>query len=310
MVVQSEDKLGVARDHRWMKLAEQKRQLEADGCRAVLELTNDPHKGGHTVDDLYKLARPGRLFTLVHIFLLAEPRAKRLKGGMKANLLKVLDEIAKRGGVVKDMETGLTTATKEHRKAIVAVAHSHISRSNRGLRSALNGHKSRGRPKSWTDPAVRQVLWDAWHSDEYRTNAAAVAAAATKLGRKVYIATMYKVVKEMRAEKGIPDTGGASGRLPGNPTMREHPRRKQRRVYFARSGNKVKIGVATKVNGRISTIQSGSPAKIELLACIPGGPQMERKMHARFAKLRIRGEWFRYKGELMEYVQSLPKCRG
>lgn len=305
MVVEN-DKLGVARDHRWLKLAEQKRRLEAAGCRAVIELSDK----GADLKDLVQMARPERTFVLCHAFLLADPRYRRAKGGLRARLDDALNQVAKRGAVVMDLETGLSTADKQHRKAIIAVSHGHISRSNQGLRSSLNGKRSRGRPKTWDDPAVRQALWNAWHSDEYKSNPDAIAAAEAKLGRKVYMATMYRVVKEMRREKGIPDAGGASGRLPGNPTLREHPRRKQRRVYFARSGNKVKIGVATKVNGRISTIQSGSPAKIELLACIPGGVEMERKMHMRFAKLRIRGEWFRYKGELMEYVQSLPKCRG
>ena len=108
MVVQNEDKIGVARDHRWCRLAEQKRQLLAAGCRAVLELTNDPHKGGHTVDDVYKLARDGRTFVLVHAFLLADPRSKRRRGGMKANLEKVFDQIAK-GGATHSKDKGTLT---------------------------------------------------------------------------------------------------------------------------------------------------------------------------------------------------------
>lgn len=306
MVVQGEDKIGVARDHRWVRLAEQKRRLEVEGCRSVIDIGGD-HRGGYDLDDLLKLACDDRTFVLVHAFLLADPRMRRKRGGMKAHLAAVVDEITKRGATVKDMETGLTTATKEHRKAILAVAFNHISRSNRGLQSALNGTRSPGRPKVWTDPAVRKVLWDEWHSSEHKTNADAIAAAAAKLNRNVYMGTMYRVVREMRREKGLPEAGGASGRLPGNPKMREHPRRKKRRVYFVRCGRRVKIGVATNVPSRVGSMQTGSAHEIELLTCIPGDDKLEAKLHQRFHHLHIKGEWFRYKDDLVEYVQSLPK---
>jgi hypothetical protein len=304
MVVEN-DKIGVVRDHRWIKASEQRKRLEAEGCRGILDIG-----GNATRADVVKMACHGRLFVLVHAFLLGEPKARSKKGGLKADLAAIFKELGKRGAAVKDMETGLTTQTPEHSKAILAVSYAHIARSNQGLKSNLNGAKSKGRPSVWSDPKVRKIIWDEWHSSEHKTNADAVKAAETRLERRVFMATMFRIVKEMRREKGIKDAGGASGRLPGNPVLRDSAYRKRRRVYFMLCGNRVKIGVATKVNGRLSAIQTHNPDKIELLTCLPGDEALESKLHSRFAKLHIRGEWFRYEGALKKYVQSLPKCSG
>jgi hypothetical protein len=40
---------------------------------------------------------------------------------------------------------------------------------------------------------------------------------------------------------------------------------------------------------------------------IPGDAATEGTLHQRFAKLRVRGEWFRYEGALKEYVERLRK---
>lgn len=298
------DIIGVVRDHRWIKAVEQRKRLSADGCRVIVELN-----GGSSQADLERLTRPGTVLKLVHAFLLADPNTNQ-RGGVKASFdayLKALTE--KRGGIVKDMETGLTTEKAEHRKAIVAVAYAHITRSNQGRKSQLNGARSRGRPKAWTDERVRQIIWDEWHSTAHKTNVDAVKAASERIGRKVYYHTMWRVVREMRRERGMPDAGGASGRLPGNPAIRPDGRRKRRSVYFMLCGKNVKIGVATKVNSRLSHVQTGSAETIKLLRCMPGDESLEKKLHKKFAGLHVRGEWFRYEGELREYIQSLPKCR-
>jgi hypothetical protein len=302
MVVEN-DKIGVVRDHRWIKASEQRKRLEAEGCRGILDIG-----GTATRADVVKMACHGRLFVLVYAFLLGEPKARSKKGGLKADLAAIFKELGKRGAAVKDMETGLTSQTPEHSKAILAVSYAHIARSNQGLKSNLNGAKSKGRPSVWSDPKVRKIIWDEWHSSEHKTNADAVKAAEARLERRVFMATMFRIVKEMRREKGIKDAGGASGRLPGNPAQRESGYRKRRRVYFMLCGGKVKIGVATKVNGRLSAMQVSNPDKVELLTCVPGDETLEGQLHRRFAKLHIRGEWFRYEGVLKKYVQSLPKC--
>lgn len=223
MVVE-DDKIGVARAHRWITVSEQRRRLEQAGCRGVVELTDR----GHDIDALMQLANPGRIFVAVHAFLLADPAKRHRLGGMSADFDRTLDKIAKAGGAVLDLETG--ASTRDGRKDVVKISRIHISRSNRGLSSALNGLRSHGRPKEWTKDEERKIIWDAWLSREYPTNEEAAKAASKVLGRKIAPQTMYRVVRQIRIEKGDIYAGGASGRLPGNPNFRvKRAARKRRR---------------------------------------------------------------------------------
>jgi hypothetical protein len=72
------------------------------------------------------------------------------------------------------------------------------------------------------------------------------------------------------------------------------------RVYYARLGNRCKIGWSTNVARRMAAIQPE-----ELLATEPGGPELESQRHEQFKALRVVGEWFRYEGALVEHVGSL-----
>lgn len=78
-------------------------------------------------------------------------------------------------------------------------------------------------------------------------------------------------------------------------------------VYFIQCGAHVKIGVATDLGLRLSAIQIGSPEAMRVLAVIENaGLEKERELHARFASLRVRGEWFSVEGALADYLAALP----
>lgn len=74
-------------------------------------------------------------------------------------------------------------------------------------------------------------------------------------------------------------------------------------LYYARVGNRVKIGWTANLKQRMNNI---SPE--ELLATEPGGPLEEAARHQQFGKLRVAGEWFRYEGALVEHVSMLRLC--
>lgn len=156
-----QDKIGVVRQHRWINAAEQERILR-DRCRIVVSLGGGKAKLV-TLAELAKLTRPGTVVELVHVYLLADPKRKRAAGGMKADLRAAIALLVdKRGGVLVDVETGLTTAQTGQRKALIALAEDQISRSNKGLKSALNGAKSKGRPKPDYTPqqlADAKAIW-------------------------------------------------------------------------------------------------------------------------------------------------------
>lgn len=58
----------------------------------------------------------------------------------------------------------------------------------------------------------------------------------------------------------------------------------------------VKIGKAQNVNGRLSSLQTGSPQKLKVIWSAPGGHALESHLHDTFEDRRIRGEWFDFAG--------------
>jgi len=76
-------------------------------------------------------------------------------------------------------------------------------------------------------------------------------------------------------------------------------------VYFIRSNLGIKIGYATNLYDRMSSIQSANPGKIELLGIIPGGAQTEQEIHDLFYKFRLRGEWFLECPELYKFINTV-----
>lgn len=80
-------------------------------------------------------------------------------------------------------------------------------------------------------------------------------------------------------------------------------------AYFIRSGDAVKIGESDNVLRRLEDLQSGSPHKLELIACFKGGAATEAYFHGRFKPYRIRREWFRVEGELAAFVAKISPSR-
>lgn len=73
-------------------------------------------------------------------------------------------------------------------------------------------------------------------------------------------------------------------------------------VYYARSGNLIKIGTTRDLLDRMRNYPPGT----RLLAVEPGAEAVERHRHAQFASLlATRAEWFRPGTELLEHIQEL-----
>ncbi|WP_329474275.1 GIY-YIG nuclease family protein (plasmid) [Streptomyces sp. NBC_01723] len=62
------------------------------------------------------------------------------------------------------------------------------------------------------------------------------------------------------------------------------------------SGAHVKIGCSQNVARRLKVLQTGYPTALRVLWQGAGGASMEAHLHARFARRRIRGEWFDFAG--------------
>lgn len=77
-------------------------------------------------------------------------------------------------------------------------------------------------------------------------------------------------------------------------------------VYFVggRDGP-VKIGFTVDVASRLSTLQTGSPTPLSVLAVVAGSPADERAYHRRFKGIRLHGEWFKRTTDLLAELERL-----
>lgn len=79
-------------------------------------------------------------------------------------------------------------------------------------------------------------------------------------------------------------------------------------VYFIRAGavGAIKIGTTRgNPHARLRDLQTGNPEPLVLLAAMPGGPDVERGLHERFADSRLTGEWFRPTERLLGFVEGV-----
>lgn len=76
-------------------------------------------------------------------------------------------------------------------------------------------------------------------------------------------------------------------------------------VYFVLCLDRVKIGwTAGSADGRMRVLRTTSPYEMELVYSCPGTRADEQAFHARFAKQRVRGEWFTYDGPLEDFLNE------
>lgn len=77
-------------------------------------------------------------------------------------------------------------------------------------------------------------------------------------------------------------------------------------IYFISAKNgPVKIGFSTNPEQRLRTISKHHAETMMLLAVTPGTMETEFELHQRWAKQRIRGEWFARTAELMRDINAI-----
>lgn len=74
-------------------------------------------------------------------------------------------------------------------------------------------------------------------------------------------------------------------------------------VYFiAGAGTPIKIGMSNAPYERLAALQTAHWMRLEILALMEGGLELEVAMHQRFAALRLEGEWFARTPELERHI--------
>lgn len=80
-------------------------------------------------------------------------------------------------------------------------------------------------------------------------------------------------------------------------------------IYFvqADTDGPIKIGTTTQLEQRLAALSNSDPAKLHLLATMPGDNKDEAQLHKRFRRLRLHGEWFAPDAELRDFIAGLAR---
>lgn len=121
--VDTDDAIGFVRHHPRIGEKAQRSALNADGVRALVE----------DRAALERMTRQGTIIKVRNIFLLAEPRTRKKLGGWRKDLLDFMGRTCKRGGIIKDVETQLTTALPDHKFTLLELAMRQLSSNGRTI---------------------------------------------------------------------------------------------------------------------------------------------------------------------------------
>lgn len=83
-------------------------------------------------------------------------------------------------------------------------------------------------------------------------------------------------------------------------------------IYAVQAGvdGPVKIGRTRNVRERLADLQSANGEELRLIAAWRGVPKTEQELHAEYADLRLRGEWFVATPELLRDMRALDCYEG
>jgi hypothetical protein len=77
------------------------------------------------------------------------------------------------------------------------------------------------------------------------------------------------------------------------------------KIYFITDGEFIKIGYTEKdINTRLAQLQTANAKELIVVLDLLGSRELEKQLHKKFGHLKIRGEWFRKEGEILEYIRS------
>jgi hypothetical protein len=80
-------------------------------------------------------------------------------------------------------------------------------------------------------------------------------------------------------------------------------------VYFIKTGDAIKVGIASDLSKRVIGIQVGNPHKVELLHTIDTSEENARKIesqiHELFRKTNLNGEWFHANQFIINFIRHI-----
>ena len=248
-------------------------------------------------DDLLKSVRPGSIVEVVEGFLLApmggKPRYRR------DTMLDRVDAVKAKGAVLHEVSTGHRSNNRGECNRMLLRAFEMIATSGRGRKSAENGARSKGRPEKQFSKEQMDAAERIWFSTRYKTRSAAILAIQA-LNIPMTKSYLYNHFGKPTQEPGDPTEIAKIG-------VQKKRRPRKTFVYFVRNGDTVKIGHSASPKDRMRDMGTSNHAKLEMLAIIPGGRKREVQLHKRFAKFRIKGEWFNLVPQITKYIAGLKR---
>lgn len=231
----------------------------------------------------------------------------RSLGTSRREIISALDKVHNAGKCVIDAATGRKSDGR-YAVNLMAEAVSDLANERRGenLKSiARLGAAASAKVRT----AGRMPLDMAsifWFDKRLRNNEAVEQINGHPDYRKPYSpGTLYRKLGPREVVAGRPSAERAA------KLKTQYEREKFRRgsVYFIREHgtDRMKIGFSTQPHDRILALQTSSGARLELFAVIEGTMADEKALHERFARFRVRGEWFRIRGQFKEYLRALPR---
>lgn len=95
--------------------------------------------------------------------------------------------------------------------------------------------------------------------------------------------------------------------------MQRSRQRKPGWIYFIQHGSDgpIKIGCAVNICVRMDALQQGNPIQLFLIGYCEGSLLTEQILHRKFARYRVKGEWFSPVPELLALIASVsPQDNG
>lgn len=98
---------------------------------------------------------------------------------------------------------------------------------------------------------------------------------------------------------------------PINPPEPPKPAKITRKgfIYFAEGGEFIKIGFTLQIDERMHALRVACPFDLRLLHSEFGTRDIEQRLHRRFKKSHVRGEWFRNCERIVTYIERRKRFR-
>lgn len=164
----TEDAIGFVRPHDRIGEQVQRSALNADGVKGILTDRSA----------IERMACPGRVFKVRHLFLFAEPKTRRKPGGWRRDLLAFIGRVEDKGAVIKDVDMQLTSDKPSHRTGMLAAAFEQLANNGRTIHLAK---RRQGRKKRVYPPEIEAKVEKVWMNRRDYPEEADAGAAIKKL---------------------------------------------------------------------------------------------------------------------------------